>query len=177
MDNKGFFSSKNFHKIIPQKRNYNKLEESSNKIVEKEKVKEINGIPHNSSPKGPESKNLELKQVDVVAEELLQSKNEREVREYLYVQLLLLDRKKRENRDKEKMKKIINQLSNDFYDLRRCNTCVSRAFNKKAVDLYNLDNRMKKISGDVEKIQKSIYQYEYMGDFYKNKLNELKKNI
>jgi len=75
------------------------------------------------------------------------------------------------------MKKTINQLNNDCSELRRCNTCVSRAFNKKAVELYNLDNKIKKFAEDIGKIKESIYQYEYMGDFFKNKLNELQNNI
>jgi len=123
-----------------------------------------------------ERKKMELKTVDVVASELLQSKNENDLREYLFDQLQLLERKKRMDNKLAQMENTINQLSNDKLELRKCNTIVSRAFNKKVIEYYNIDKKMKNLNSEIEKVVNSIHYHEYMGDCYKEELNKIKEN-
>ena len=123
-----------------------------------------------------ERKKMELKTVDVVASELLQSKNENDLREYLFDQLQLLERKKRMDNKLSQMENTINQLSNDKLELRKCNTIVSRAFNKKVIEYYNIDKKMKNLNSEIEKVVNSIHYHEYMGDCYKEELNKIKEN-
>ena len=119
---------------------------------------------------------MELKTVDVVATELLQSKDENDLREYLFDQLQLLERKKRIDNKLAQMENTINQLSHDKLELRKCNTIVSRALNKKVVDYYNIDKKMKNLNSEIEKVVNSIHYHEYMGDCYKEELNKIKEN-
>jgi len=123
-----------------------------------------------------ERKKMELKTVDVVASELLQSKNENDLREYLFDQLQLLERKKRMDNKLAQMENTINQLTNDKLELRKCNTIVSRAFNKKVIEYYNIDKKMKNLNSEIEKVVNSIHYHEYMGDCYKEELNKIKEN-
>ena len=139
-----------------------KNNKTQNEISEKEKERE------------KERKKMELKTVDVVANELLQSKDENDLREYLFDQLQLLERKKRIDNKLSQMENTINQLSNDKVQLRKCNTIVSRALNKKVIDYYNIDKRMKNLNSEIEKVVNSIHYHEYMGDCYKEELNKIK---
>ena len=141
-----------------------KNNKTQNEISEKEKERE------------KERKKMELKTVDVVANELLQSKDENDLREYLFDQLQLLERKKRIDNKLAQMENTINQLSNDKIQLRKCNTSVSRALNKKVIDYYNIDKRMKNLNSEIEKVVNSIHYHEYMGDCYKEELNKIKGN-
>ena len=77
---------------------------------------------------------MELKTADKVAEELLESNNQNELKEYLFRQLVLLDKKKNDDQKIEKINNQINasisQLNHDKIELRKCNIAVSRALNK-----------------------------------------------
>ena len=141
-----------------------KNNKTQNEISEKEKERE------------KERKKMELKTVDVVANELLQSKDENDLREYLFDQLQLLERKKRIDSKLAQMENTINQLSNDKIQLRKCNTSVSRALNKKVIDYYNIDKRIKNLNSEIEKVVNSIHYHEYMGDCYKEELDKIKGN-
>lgn len=138
--------------------------------------KEQNEICEKEKERIKEKKKKELKTVDVVANELLQSKDENDLREYLFDQLQLLERKKRIDNKLKQMENTINQLSNDKVQLRKCNTIVSRAFNKKVIDYYNIDKKMKNLNSEIEKVVSSIHYHEYMGDCYKEELNKIKGN-
>jgi hypothetical protein len=135
-----------------------------------------NEISEKEDERVKERKKMELKTVDVVATELLQSKDENDLREYLFDQLQLLERKKRIDNKLAQMENTINQLSHDKLELRKCNTIVSRALNKKVVDYYNIDKKMKNLNSEIEKVVNSIHYHEYMGDCYKEELNKIKEN-
>ena len=123
-----------------------------------------------------ERKKMELKTVDKVAQELLESRNQDELKDYLFGQLILLDEKKQDDNKKEQIKGTINQLNNDKIELRKCNTAVSRALNKRIVDDYNLDCRVKKIENEISKVKESIKYHALQGDLYKQQLNYIKEN-
>lgn len=143
-----------------------------------EKEKEIERQKEEERMK--ERKKVELKTVDKVAQELLESKNQTELKEYLLNQLILLDQKKRIDYNNEQIiKKInhsINQLNNDNLDLRKCNIAVTRALNKKAVECFNLENKKKKLENEINNVEKSINYHAYMGDLYNEKIKLLKEN-
>ena len=139
---------------------------------EKEIEKEIDRII--------EREKKELKSVDKVAQELLESKNENELKEYLFNQLQLLDQKKRNNNNSEQMKdrinSIINQLIKDKFDLRKCNIGVTKALNKKIVEIFNLENKEKQLENEIKNVNERIKYHEIMGDFYKAKIKQLHEN-
>ena len=135
-----------------------------------------NEISEKEKERLKERKKMELKTVDVVATELLQSKDENDLREYLFDQLQLLERKKRIDNKLSQMENTINQLSHDKLELRKCNTIVSRALNKKVVEYYNIDRKMKNLNSEIEKVVNNIHYHEYMGDCYKEELNKIKEN-
>ena len=125
-----------------------------------------------------ERKKMELKTVDKVAQELLESRNQDELKEYLFGQLLLLNEKKKGDNEKEiiqnKINGAINQLDKDFLELRKCNTVVSRVLNKKIIENCNIDNRMKKIENEINKVKESLNYHAYMGDLYNEKLKNIR---
>ena len=135
-----------------------------------------NEISEKEKERIKERKKMELKTVDIVATELLQSKDENDLREYLFDQLQLLERKKRIDNKLSQMENTINQLTHDKLELRKCNTIVSRALNKKVVEYYNIDKKMKNLNSEIEKVVNNIHYHEYMGDCYKEELNKIKEN-
>ena len=128
-----------------------------------------------------ERKKMELKTADKAAQELLESKNQNELKEYLFRQLVLLDQKKNDEQQKEKINNqinaSINQLNKDKIELRKCNTAVSRALNRKTVEHFQLDNKVKNLENEVKKVRESINYHAYQGDLFHNHLKNLKGNI
>jgi len=140
--NKSFI--KKFIKNFPKKRNYltsinksNIISNSNNSNIaisnsnqqkekEDENINSINELDEREKMR----KKIELKTVDEVAQELLQSKDENNLREYLFDQLQLLHQKKIIEYKLGQMKNTINQLNRDKIDLRKCNVVVSRALTK-----------------------------------------------
>ncbi len=124
---------------------------------------------------------MELKTADKVAQELLDSKNQNELKEYLFRQLVLLDKKKNDEQKKEKINNqinaSINQLNNDNIELRKCNTAVSRALNRKTVENFQLENKVKKLENEVNKVKESINYHAYQGDLFNSHLKMIKGNI
>lgn len=202
-----FIYSLKFQKNFPSKRNYNCLLSQSKQIQgnqninitfsnhninnelilnqkKLEKEKELQRQKENERQKEleriKERKKLEIKTVDKVAKELLESKDLNELKEYLFGQLKLLDQKKRIDIKNQQIKyqidNTINQLNNDKLELRKCNTVVTHAVNKKIVEAYKLENRVRKLEGDINKVKESINYHERMGDFYKEKLKEINEN-
>lgn len=185
--NKSFI--KKFIKNFPKKRNYltsinksniisnnnnnsNIIVSNSNQQKEKEdeNINSINELDEREKMR----KKMELKTVDEVAQELLQSKDENNLREYLFDQLQLLHQKKIIEYKLSQMKNTINQLNRDKIDLRRCNEVVSRALNKKTVEDVKKNKELEKLNVDIGKVIKNIQYHEYMGDLYKEELKRLK---
>ena len=127
-----------------------------------------------------ERKKKELKTIDKVAQELTESRNENELKEYLFRQLVLLDQKKEEDNNKEVMKNeinnTINKLNRDIIELRKCNTVVSKALNKKATQYVSLAKQEKKIENEIIKTKESLNYHAYIGDLCKEQLNYFKEN-
>ena len=164
----------NNNDIIPQK----KGDVSKNTIVNVPKI-ENNNIIENPPPvdekekeRQAERKKVELKTVDVVAKELLESRNEEELKEYLFNQLQLLDKKKRNDAQNSQIEEHIKKLVNDHVELRKCNIAVSRVLNKKIVENYSLDNKMKTLENEIKKVTQNICYHEYMGDLYNEQLKK-----
>ena len=184
--NKSFI--KKFIKNFPKKRNYltsinksNIISNSNNSNIaisnsnqqkekEDENINSINELDEREKMR----KKIELKTVDEVAQELLQSKDENNLREYLFDQLQLLHQKKIIEYKLSQMKNTINQLNRDKIDLRRCNEVVSRALNKKTVEDVKKNRELEKLNVDIGKVIKNIQYHEYMGDLYKEELKRLK---
>ena len=184
--NKSFI--KKFIKNFPKKRNYltsinksNIISNSNNSNIaisnsnqqkekEDENINSINELDEREKMR----KKIELKTVDEVAQELLQSKDENNLREYLFDQLQLLHQKKIIEYKLSQMKNTINQLNRDKIDLRRCNEVVSRALNKKTVEDVKKNRELEKLNVDIGKVIKNIQNNEYMGDLYKEELKRLK---
>ena len=115
-----------------------------------------------------ERKKLELKSIDKAAEELLNSKNGKDLRDYLFIQLVLLETKKEKDRKIQKIQNKINELDNDFKDLDKCFTTIIRPINKKISVLNKKTNEIKGIEEDIENIKKRIKYYELIGTHYLN---------
>jgi hypothetical protein len=196
------FSDK-FHNNFPKKRNYNALIAKSIKINENSYINNDKAITPNNKDNNIEEmldsqklkerelqlqkererinerKKRELKTVDKVAQELLESRNKDELKEYLFGQLLLLNAKKENDIKKERLKNqinnTINQLINDKMELRKCNTGVSKVLNRKIVELYKVDNEIKKRENEINQVKERLNYHAYMGDFYKEQLKLIKE--
>ena len=195
-NNKNKSIIKKFIKNFPTKRNYltsinksnnnsnnnsininnNIIISNSNSNQQKEKEDENLNAINELEEKEKERKKMELKTVDEVAQELLQSKDENDLREYLFDQLQLLQQKKIIDYKLDQMNSTINQLNRDKIDLRKCNEVVSRVLNKKIVENYNKNRELEKLTKDIDKVIKNINYHEYMGDLYKEELKKLKTN-
>ena len=182
-----------FTNIYKKKRNYSSLINSNinnNKCI----INLNNKINKNENKFGAKNNNInelqfirkeesdiknkvkaELKIVDILAQELVQTKNEEELKEYLFEQLQLLDIKKRNDQNINILNDAINQLDKDKRDLRKCNTIVSLSLNKKLVENYKIDLRIKKLEEDIDKVKGNIKYYEALGDYYISQIKNLNK--
>ena len=182
-----------FTNIYKKKRNYSSLINSNinnnkciinlnNKINKNEKkfgaknnnINELQFIRKEESDIKNKAK-AELKIVDILAQELVQTKNEEELKEYLFEQLQLLDIKKRNDQNINILNDAIIQLDKDKRDLRKCNTIVSLSLNKKLVENYKIDLRIKKLEEDIDKVKGNIKYYEALGDYYISQIKNLNK--
>ena len=147
-------------KEFQRQKEINEMEKEIDRIIEREKK--------------------ELKSVDKVAQELLESKNHDELEEYLFNQLQLLDQKKRNDNNaeqiKDRIKCVINHLIKDSIDLRKCNIGVTKALNKKIVEIFSLENKEKQLENEIKNVNERIKYHEMMGDIYKEKLKQLHDN-
>lgn len=182
-----------FTNIYKKKRNYSSLI-NSNKNNNKCIINLNNKINKNENKFGAKNNNInelqfirkeesdiknkvkaELKIVDILAQELVQTKNEEELKEYLFEQLQLLDVKKRNDQNINILNDAIIQLDKDKRDLRKCNTIVSLSLNKKLVENYKIDLRIKKLEEDIDKVKGNIKYYEALGDYYISQIKNLNK--
>jgi hypothetical protein len=109
--------------------------------------------------------------VDDIAPELLKSKNEEELKKILFDQLVLLDQKKRKEKNMEQIEQILNNLENDNKDLLKCQKVVSRALNKKIYCKSTMDMKLKELENEIMKTNGRIEYYQMLGDYYKNELS------
>ena len=153
----------------------NEINKNENKFGAKNNsINELKFIQKKESGIKDQTKS-DIKIVDILAQEIVQSKNEEELKEYLFEQLLLLDIKKRNEQNINILNDSINQLDKDKRDLRKCNTIVSQSLNKKLVENHKIDLRIKKLEEDIDKVKGNIKYYEALGDFYISQIKNLNK--
>lgn len=114
-----------------------------------------------------------LLDVDTLANELLKTKSEEELKKVLLPQLLLLDHKKRKDKTIEEMKQVIDMLDIDKNDLIKCQKGVVRALNKKINSNNQLNITVRGLEDEINKINGNINYYQSLGDSYKSAMNEL----
>ena len=144
----------------------NKIEVNSRTDIfsdeSKEKVKE------------EERKKLELKTVDKITEEILESKNQEDLKQYLFNQLVLLDDKKDKDKKIQEVIEKIDNLEKDRTSLAKCLHTIIRPVNKNTSKINKLDNKIKELNDDIVKVSGNIKYLEYMGNLFLNMI-KLKK--
>jgi len=144
----------------------NKIEVNSRTHIfldeSKEKVKE------------EERKKFELKTVDKITEEILESKNQEDLKQYLFNQLVLLDDKKDKERKIQEIIEKIDNLEKDRTSLAKCLHTIIRPVNKNTCKINKLDNKIKELNDDIVKVSGNIKYLEYMGNLFLNMI-KLKK--
>ena len=174
-------SSFTFQKRI--KRNYNTLlsqaqkkfsnNKNTNKLSENSKLnffENKNKIKVNEE----ERKKLELKTVDKLTEDLLNSKNVDDLKNYLFNQLFLLEAKKEKER---KIKNIFDKLEEDRTNLNHCLHINVRSINKLKGELSKKENKLKELNEDINKTNERIKYYGNLGTNLYLLLNMNKLNI
>ena len=144
----------------------NKIEVNSRTHIfsdeSKEKVKE------------EERQKFELKTVDKITEEILESKNQEDLKQYLFNQLVLLDDKKDKERKIQEIIEKIDNLEKDRTSLAKCLHTIIRPVNKNTSKINKLDNKIKELNDDIVKVSGNIKYLEYMGNLFLNMI-EFKK--
>ena len=176
-NNKDYFNNKNYKR----KRNYLSLLSSYNKNEiltpnisrDANNQKDKNIINNNINNNKIEENTL--LDVEALSNELLKCKNEEELKNVLFHQLLLLDQKKRNYVKYEEIKNSTNILEKDKYDLLKCIKGVSRVLNKKVNSKNNLDLKINDLEGEISQLNGRINYYQSLGDLYKNELDKLKQ--
>ena len=110
--------------------------------------------------------------VDEIAPELLKSKDEEELKKILFNQLVLLDQKKRKDKNMEQIAQILYNLENDNIDLLKCQKVVSRALNRKIYSKSTMDMKLKELENEIMTTNGRIEYYQIVGDYYKSELNK-----
>jgi hypothetical protein len=144
----------------------NKIEVNSRTDIfsdeSKEKVKE------------EERQKFELKTVDKITEEILESKNQEDLKQYLFNQLVLLDDKKDKDKKIQELIERIDNLEKDRTSLAKCLHTIIRPVNKNTCKINKLDNKIKELNDDIVKVSGNIKYLEYMGNLFLNMI-EFKK--
>ena len=174
-NNKDYSYNKNYKR----KRNYLSLLSSYNK--NEIPTPNINRDANNQKDKNIINNNINkieentLLDVEALSNELLKCKNEEELKNVLFHQLLLLDQKKRNYLKYEEIKNSTNILEKDKCDLLKCIKGVSRVLNKKVNSKNNLDLKINDLEGEISQLNGRINYYQSLGDLYKNELDKLKQ--
>ena len=147
---------------------------NNNKIEEVNSRNNINEKRNIENTKGEERNKLELKTVDQIAEELLNSKDQEELKKYLFIQLLFLNEKYKKDKIFQKIKEQINHLDMDYLSLDKCQKTIPRPINKKKFEISELDNKNSELNKEIEKKKESIQFLEYILSVYFN-ISKIKK--
>ena len=147
----------------------NKIEVNSRADIffdkNKEKVKE------------EERKKLELKTVDKVTEEILESKNQDDLKKYLFNQLVLLEEKKEKERNIQEIKNKIYNLEKDRPSLEKCLHTIIRPVNKNNSQINKSDNKIKELKDEIHKVTENIKYYECLGNLLLNMIKMKKLDL
>ena len=151
--------------------NFNNI---NNKIEEVNSRNNINEKRNIENAKEEERNKLELKTVDQIAEELLNSKDQEELKKYLFIQLLFLNEKYKKDKIFQKIKEQINLLDIDYLSLDKCQKTIPRPINKNKFKISELDNKNSELNKEIEKKKESIQFLEYILSVYFN-ISKIKK--
>ena len=185
---------RNYNSLLSQTRTRNNLPLNNNII--KNNMNTINNINNNvkniqgvnsrinfyrnkptEKVKDDERKKLELKIVDKIAEELLQSKDVQDLKKYLFIQLLLLSIKKDKERSIQKMNNLFNDMDKDSQNLSHSLNINIRSLNKAKGELSRKENKIKELEEEIAKKKENINFYEIVGTNLYLSLNMNKLNI
>ena len=147
---------------------------NNNKIEEVNSRKNMNEKRNFENTKGEERNKLELKTVDQIAEELLNSKDQEELKKYLFIQLLFLNEKYKKDKIFQKIKEQINLLDIDYLSLDKCQKTIPRPINRNKFKISELDNKNSELNKEIEKKKESIQFLEYILSVYFN-ISKIKK--
>ena len=167
-----------FHK---RKRNYLSLINSykRNEIINRNLDVNINNNHSNGENINNENKieKNKLLDVDILSNELLKTKNQEELKNILFQQLILLDQKIKKEKEIEQIKESINILEKDELDLTKCQKVVTRALCKKIHSKNELDKKDEELKEEILKIINRIVYYQSYGDFFIKELNERQNKL
>ena len=151
--------------------NFNNI---NNKIEEVNSRNNINEKRNIENTKGEERNKLELKTVDQIVEELLNSKDQEELKKYLFIQLLFLNEKYKKDKIFQKIKEQINLLDIDYLSLDKCQKTIPRPINRNKFKISELDNKNSELNKEIVKKKESIQFLEYILSLYFN-ISKIKK--
>lgn len=173
MENNNYNSNKinQINQIYKRKRNYISFLNSINKNDIHIKTNTNNTIRANENINEEKNYLTKLLFVDDFARELLKSKNEEELKKILFLQLFLLDQKKRNDKNIEQIEQSLNILETDNKDLLKCQNGVLRALNKKIHSKSITDMKLRELEDEINKINNRIEYYQMLGDYYKNEMS------
>ena len=155
-----------------RKRNYLSLINNQNNNNNKSTNTINNSIRVNENINEEQKDINKLLFVDDIAPELLKSKDEEELKKILFNQLVLLDQKKRKDKNMEQIAQILYNLENDNKDLLKCQKVVSRALNRKIYSKSTMDMKLKELENEIMTTNGRIEYYQIVGDYYKSELNK-----
>ena len=155
-----------------RKRNYISLINNQNNNNNKSTNTINNSIRLNENINEEQKDINKLLFVDDIAPELLKSKDEEELKKILFNQLVLLDQKKRKDKNMEQIAQILYNLENDNKDLLKCQKVVSRALNRKIYSKSTMDMKLKELENEIMTTNGRIEYYQIVGDYYKSELNK-----
>ena len=176
MQNNNNYNSNKINQIYKRKRNYISFINGINKNDNNNIINNTSNIIKTNENINDDKNNLtKLLFVDDFAKELLKSKNEEELKKILFHQLILLDQKKRVDKNIEQIQQSLNILENDNKDLLKCQNGVLRALNKKIYSKSIMDMKLRDKEDEIMKINSRIEYYQMLGDYYKNEINAQKE--
>ena len=141
----------------------------------------INSINNHSNGENVNNENKieknKLLDVDILSSELLKTKDQEELKNILFQQLILLDQKIKKEKEIEQIKESINILEKDELDLTKCQKVVTRALCKKIHSKNELDKKDEELKEEILKIINRIVYYQSYGDFFIKELNERQNKL
>ena len=152
----------------------NNSQTNNNKILDNSRTSIFENI---EKEREKERNKLELKTVDKVAEEINGIKNNNDLRNYLFIQLSMLEAQKDREKKKQKITNIFNRLEQDNIDLNKCKMTIIRPINKKSSELNKKETIINELNDKIDKHKESIMYYENLGNFYFDMLKIKKMNI
>ena len=163
----------NSNKINQYKRKRNYISLINNQNNNNKSTNTINNSIRVNENINEEQKDInKLLFVDDIAPELLKSKDEEELKKILFNQLVLLDQKKRKDKNMEQIAQILYNLENDNKDLLKCQKVVSRALNRKIYSKSTMDMKLKELENEIMTTNGRIEYYQIVGDYSKSELNK-----